>query len=209
MEETAANTPEAAAPEAVPAAPPEESSAPAPEPTQNLTKEMSRRLQKEKLRARNELVTELLTPLLGLKDYAEYERWRQSEETSPAERLRQSLTAGAREQEALLRDDLSLASQPEIGPLYRQHRQEVRQIAAENACDLNTAWLLLLEERLPEILARERTAAEQRTLQALGQAAIASPGSMQEASTARLSYSELSKGDFAQLLERVKKGKQR
>ena len=120
--------------------------------------------------------------------------------------MEQKLNAIEREK-TLVQQDTALASDPNLGELYKQFKPEVQQLANQYSVDYDAAFTLILREKLPTLLSGTKTQAEQSAIQKLTQNAQASTGSLSGGDVDHnTSIAKMPKSDFSKLVEQVKRG---
>lgn len=174
---------------------------PSNEPTQ--TQAFAHRLKEETTKARDAVIAELgyVNPTTGqpIKTYAEYqqvlkdkeyqeqygidpntvkplfEEWKQSDpDFQELSRLKQ--------ERIIEQQDTALKNDPIKGDLYKQWETEVKTQAKTIGCDLRTSFLLMLENKLGDVLTGAKTKAEQTAIQKIATNGASSPGSLGEGS---------------------------
>lgn len=177
----------------------EPASAPNPEPTQ--TQAFAHRLKEETAKARDAVIAELgyVNPTTGvpIKTYAEYqqavkdkeyqeqygidpntvkplfEEWKQSDpDFQELSRLKQ--------ERIIEQQDTALKNDPIKGDLYKQWETDVKTQAKTIGCDLRTSFLLMLENKLGDVLTGAKSKAEQEAIQKITTNGSSSPGSLGE-----------------------------
>lgn len=155
------------------------------------TRKVARRIKEEREKARDELMTELFGSVEGCE---EYRRQRQLDETVAADR-----------EEAGLLAELALAADPQLGDCYLELADQVQELAGEYGMDLESAFLVTLRQKLPELLQAERQKGEQQLLAKLQQNAV-TPGSLADGAGREAGLFALSDREFADMVARVKRG---
>jgi hypothetical protein len=230
-QQMAANTESVAAsqtPETANVGTPETTSVPQTDVTQ--TQVFAHRLKDEtskaEQRARDALIAEMYGESHGIRTYAEYQaatqRQREAEDRQRYQQagldpdmLNQFLEnhpdiKAARElkrDNTLLEQDRKLESDPNFGELYKQFRDEVHQLAKLAQADYDTAFTLVLRDKLPSLLSGTKTQAEQEAIKKITQNAQTSTGSLSGGDVPHsTSISQMPKTDFNKLVEQVKRG---
>lgn len=120
--------------------------------------------------------------------------------------MKSKLDAIEREK-TLLEQDAKMRSDPARGELYKQWESDVKDKAVNYAVDLKTAFLLLLDERLPDLLSGTKTKAEQEAVKKILNNAQSSPGALgSEGAEPASSLKNMSDKDFEDLVNKVKRG---
>jgi len=189
------------------------------------TQSVARRIKEERQKAKDELVNEIYGHL-GLASYAAYreavgkdgslaraeepdfshagevnENGLNAQEQVVLEQYRQEAQY---HQDAILAD-LALRSDKDWGSIYTPMADEVKAMAVKNGCDLEAAFLVLLGERIGDILRQSQYAAEQKALEKIAAQRMQSPGSVANDNVPLANpYGNLSNEEFAGLVERVK-----
>lgn len=172
---------------------------PTPEPTQ--TQAFAHRLKEETTKARDAVIAELgyVNPTTGqpIKTYTEYqqavkdkeyqeqygidpntvkplfEEWKQSDpDFQELSRLKQ--------ERIIEQQDNALKNDPIKGDLYKQWETDVKAQAQTIGCDLRTSFLLMLENKLGDVLTGTKSKAEQEAIQKITTNGSSSPGSLGE-----------------------------
>jgi hypothetical protein len=81
-------------------------------------------------------------------------------------------------EKSLIQQDTALKNDPVKGELYKQWENDVKSQAKAIGCDLNTAFLLMLDSKLGEVLTGTKSQAEQAAIQKLTNNANSTPGSL-------------------------------
>lgn len=151
--------------------------------------------------------------------YAEYQDYvRQQNEAAQAQQLgvdpaflnkvnslESELTTLRQEREAN-----ALANDPVHGGYFKQWEGDIKQLAQAAGCSLRTAYSVMLERNLPNLISGMKTAGQQDAITKLTQTDQTSPGSLSsEAAGSAKSVSNMSKSDFAKLQEEVLRGERK
>lgn len=176
---------------------------PVPQPTQEptQTQAFAHRLKEETTKARDAVIAELgyVNPTTGvpIKTYAEYqqavkdkeyqeqygidpntvkplfEEWKQNDpDFQELSRLKQ--------ERIIEQQDTALKNDPIKGDLYKQWEKDVKAQAKTIGCDLRTSFLLMLENKLGDVLTGAKTKAEQEAINKIAANGASSPGSLAE-----------------------------
>lgn len=81
-------------------------------------------------------------------------------------------------EKSLIQQDTALKNDPVKGELYKQWENDVKSQAKAINCDLNTAFLLMLDSKLGEVLTGTKSQAEQAAIQKLTNNSASTPGSL-------------------------------
>ena len=112
-----------------------------------------------------------------------------------------------RQNDTFQRQDTSLRADPVRGEFYKQWESEVRSSAAAWNCDLQSAFTVMLNQRLPDILSGQATKAEQAAINKMLQNTQSTPGALAAPPADKpASYAEMSDADFEALHERAVRG---
>lgn len=155
------------------------------------TRKVAQRIKDERQKAQSELITELF----GSEDaYTAYRENREQERLS-AEDLRESS----------LFAELALAADPHLGEHYLALQDEVQELSEAYGTDMESAFLLVLRQHLPQLLREERIKGEQELLVKLS-ANATTPGSLADAAAPPAGLNVLNDAEFAAMVARVKRG---
>ena len=117
---------------------------------------------------------------------------------------------------ALLEQDALLASEPEIGDIYRDYRQEVLDLVdycrknGREEVDAQAAFQAILGRNLAAVCQKIRQRARQEAVAAIGANRRASPGALSTGSPAApRDFRHMPQADFAALSQRAKRGELR
>lgn len=155
------------------------------------TRKVAQRIKEERERARQDLIAELFDSPEACEAYR----------TERRQQAAQQVEA----QEAALYAELALAADPVLGEHFLTLEEEVRNVAERYDADLESAFLLVLREKLPELLQAERQKGEQQLLQKL-EANGMGPGSLAAGPSGGTGVFALDEGEFSELVARVKRG---
>jgi hypothetical protein len=171
-------------------------------------------------KAKDNMIEEMYGQTHGIHTYAEYQRAVQEQKRQQeAEQkgidpqfynqfmeMQEKLNSIEREK-TFIEQEAQLTSDPVKGNLYSQWKDDVKSVSQNFGVDLNTAFTLLLSERLGDILGQTSQKAQQETIQKINSNATSSPGGLSsEASHTKDSVSNMSTKDFKELQERVLRG---
>jgi hypothetical protein len=137
-----------------------------------------------------------------------FEEWKKSDpDFQELNRLKQ--------ERILEQQDIALKNDPVKGDLYKQWEADVKAHANALGCDLNTAFLLMLDRKLGDVLTGAKTKAEQAAIEKITTNGASSPGSLSEGGDGTktfftkeevnaMSRAEISK-NYEKILESMKK----
>lgn len=158
-----------------------------------------------------------------IKTYAEYQRaiaeQRATEEAekkgidpqfySDFQSMKSELDSYKREK-TFMEQEKSLSNDPVRGQYFNEWKDEVKDIAMNYGVDLRTAYTLLLDQRLPDILSKAQQRIQNETIQNINKNASSSPGALSsETSQTKTSYMDMSKADFEAYKNKVLNGEAR
>lgn len=107
----------------------------------------------------------------------------------------------------IAQQDSELANHPVKGELYNQWKSDVVDLANQYNCDLNTAFSIVLEERLGDVLAMNTKKIQQDTISKLNENKTTTPGSLSAANEQPSTNAwEMSEGDFEKMMEKASRG---
>lgn len=129
------------------------------EPVEDITQTQAfaRRLKEERQKAIDAEYDRLYGSEYGIHSKAEYdayiERQKLIEEGKDPEvyELKKEVEAFKRER-TLIEQDTSLSNDPQLGDLYKQWKEEVKQTSDQFGVDYNTAFTLLCRNKLPSVI---------------------------------------------------------
>ncbi len=165
-----------------------------------MTQKVARRIREERQRAKTELIAELFGSEAGLEKFKEEQAARQR--ADEAQRIADS---GAAAELDALYTRLALCAEPNTGPLFCEWQADIDQLAQSEEIGLETAFLFLLRQRLPDILRAERERVEQETVAKIIASSVG-PGSLSAPAEEAPAFSGLSDREFELLLAKVKGG---
>lgn len=87
-----------------------------------------------------------------------------------------------KQEKIFMEQDNTLKNDPIKGDLYKQWEADVKTQAKTLGCDLNTAFLLMLDTKLGDVLTGAKSKAEQAAIQKITTNGASSPGSLSEGS---------------------------
>lgn len=110
-------------------------------------------------------------------------------------------------QSNLIAQDRTLETDPKVGQIYTQWKDQVHQIADQYNVDYDTAFTFLTREKIADILAKTQTTTEQTTIKNLKNNATSTPGALgSEGAEHKTGYSAMTKEEKKALRERVLRG---
>ncbi len=168
---------------------------------ENWTQNVARRIREERRKAQEELVNQVFGSPQELEQYQRQQE-QQAQDRVQREQAQQDYFQAMEDAYC----HLDLASRPGCGPIYQAWQKEVEAWATTYEVDRETAFLLLLGERLPEILERQRQQVEENLLAEL-LVAGQSPGGLADNGSSKPSLTALDDEQFARLLAQVKNQK--
>lgn len=169
--------------------------------------------------ARDELVREIFGGK-GLRTYADYRKMkdeRKMDEQAAALNMDPGFyrhyvslrneAETARREHALLSQDMELSADPVKGGLYKSWQPQVKDMADRLQCDYNTAFLLILEKNLGNVISSSESQAEQTAVRRLLANGQSSPGPLGASPSAGpTAVSNMTKAEFERLQDAVLRG---
>lgn len=109
------------------------------------------------------------------------------------------------QQESMLQND------PIRGPLYGEWKDEIKEIASNYNTDLMTAYMLMLNERLPQILEKNKQQITNETITKLNENSTTTAGSLSDsgANDNKVSYKNMPQDEFEKIKKMVANGQYR
>lgn len=125
---------------------------------------------------------------------------------SEFEQMKQQIHMQEREK-TFMQQENQLMNDPVKGQLYSKWKDDIYSMSNSYNVDLRTAFTLLLDERLGDILGQTSQQATQDTIRKINSNAVTTPGALgSEIVDTKASVKDMSKEDFGKLLDRVKRG---
>jgi hypothetical protein len=107
----------------------------------------------------------------------------------------------------MLQQEQTLSNDPKVGQLFNEWKGEVKNLAQQYNVDLDTAFTILARERIADVMASQRTKAEQEAIKGLQQNAQTTPGALNNGVVDhRTDIKAMSTTDFRKLQEKVLRG---
>lgn len=168
------------------------------------------------MKAKDEMIARIYGDSHGIKTFAEYEKAvREAELEQEAEEAGMDPKTYAKlkeleakvqtyeKQESYKEQDQKLSKDPVTSSIYKQYRDEIKDISNQYSVDLQSAFTFLVGQKLPEILGN----AQQSTINKISENGRSSPGSLSKAG-ANQNYDafSMSNKDFEAMVERAKRG---
>lgn len=108
---------------------------------------------------------------------------------------------------AITQQDYELASDPVKGDLYNQWRFDVREMADRYNVDLRTAFSVVLEQRLGDVLAMNQKKIQQDTIKKINTNSKTTPGALGAANDQPgINYADMSEADFEKIMAKAMRG---
>lgn len=86
--------------------------------------------------------------------------------------------ASYRRESLLTQQDYELTSDPDKGALYNSWKDDIREMADRHGCDLNTAFSVILTERIGEVLSMNQKKIQNETIAKINENQVSTPGSL-------------------------------
>ncbi len=112
-------------------------------------------------------------------------------------------------EKTMLQQEVELAKDPVKGELYNSWKDDVQAIANNFNVDLKTAFTLVLEEKLPDILGKAKAQTEQETIKKINANAQSTPGALSSESIPKANIWDMNSSDFNKMIEKAKRGELR
>ncbi|MDF2800783.1 MAG: hypothetical protein K0S61_686 [Anaerocolumna sp.] len=171
-------------------------------------------------KAKDNMISEMYGQTHGIHTYAEYQRAVQEQKRQQEAEQKgidpqfynqfmemQEKLNSIEKEKTFIEQEAQLTSDPEVGHLYTQWKDDVKSVSKEFNVDLNTAFTLILRQNLGSILGQTSQKAQQETIQKINNNATSSPGGLSsEATHTKESVSKMSTKDFKELQNRVLRG---
>lgn len=171
-------------------------------------------------RARDQMISEMYGQTHGIHTYADYQAALQEQRArEEAEKLGvdpelysrfnslESELNTLRREKTFIQQEAELSKDPVKGNLYSQWKDDVHQIANNFDVDLKTAFTLILDERLGDILNQSTQKAQQDAIKKITSNGQSSPGSLgSENANPKQSISGMADKDFDEMMKRVARG---
>lgn len=156
----------------------------------------------------------------GITTYAQYQEalQRQQRETEAAQKgidpefynefssVKEELNSIKREKN-LMQQEQQLSNDSKVGALFNEWKAEVKEMASQFNVDYDTAFTILARERIADVMASQRTKAEQEAIKAIQTNAQTSPGALSAGAVDhRTDIKTMSTTDFRKLQEKVLRG---
>lgn len=110
-------------------------------------------------------------------------------------------------EKTMMEQDAALQNDPVHGELYKKWQKDVRTYAEQLGTDIETAYTLLLRERIPEILADTQRKGEQSAIKNIINRDNASAGPVDGApAQLKTDIWSMKSDDFNQMIEKAKRG---
>jgi hypothetical protein len=173
-------------------------------------------------RAKDAVIAELYSSQ-GINTYADYqkaiqEQQRQQEAQQKGidpefygqfKSMEEKLNAIEREK-TMLQQEQTLSNDPKVGQLFNEWKTEVKGLAQQYNVDLDTAFTILARERIADVMASQRTKAEQEAIKGLQQNAQTTPGSIRQGGEhLKNNIKDMPSKDFNSLVQKVLNGEVR
>lgn len=181
-----------------------------------MRREYEAKMQAAEIKAKDDMVARIYGESHGIKTFAEYEKAvRDAELQQEAEEAGMDPKTYAKlkeleakvqtyeKQESYSEQDKKLSKDPVTSSIYKQYKDEVRNISNQYGVDLQSAFTFLVGQKLPEILGQ----AQQSTITKIQENGRSSPGSLSKAGSNQ-SYDafSMSSKDFEAMVEKAKAG---
>lgn len=124
--------------------------------------------------------------------------------------MMQEEVSNYRREATLSKQDYELAADPIKGSYYTAWKDDIRQLADQHNCDLNTAFSVLLTQRLDEVLSMNQKKIQNETINNINANSGSSPGSLGGANEQQsLDAWSMSDNDFEAMKARALRGELR
>lgn len=142
-------------------------------------------------KAKDAVIAEMYGKSHGIYTYADYQKAVQEQQRrqeaeqkgidpdfyNEFQSVKDELNSYKREK-TLLQQETELTNDPVKGQLYGQWKDDVKSIASQYNVDLRTAFTLVLEERLPDILSQNAKKIQNETISKINENGSTSPGQL-------------------------------
>lgn len=110
-------------------------------------------------------------------------------------------------EKSFMQQEQQFMSDPIKGPLYNQWKSDIQDLAGNYNVDLQTAFSILLTDRIGDILGQAQKNVQQETIKKLNNNATTSPGGLgSEATSTKQNISQMSSKDFKELVDKATRG---
>lgn len=158
-----------------------------------IRRESEARVREAELRARDNMIAEMGMEWNGqpIRNYDDYQRAvKEKQLMEEAQRrgidpnvyaetqLLREEVASYRRESLLTQQDYELSGDPVKGSLYNSWKDEIREMADRHGCDLNTAFSVMLTDRIGEVLSMNQQKIQNETINKLNANQTSTPGAL-------------------------------
>lgn len=190
-----------------------------------MRRENEARVREAEIRARDNMIAEMGMEWNGrpITNYAEYQKaveekklMEEAEQRGYDPNLYAEMQMMRREVDSYRRASViaqqehELSSDPVKGDLYNSWKYEIRELADKHNCDLNTAFSVMLTERIEEVLAMNQQKIQNETINKINENQTSTPGALGSANEQpSLDAWSMSDADFEKMKARALNGELR
>lgn len=158
-----------------------------------IRREAEARVREAELRARDNMIAEMGMEWNGqpIRNYDDYQRAVKEKQLmeeaqrrgidpnayAEAQLLREEV-ASYRRESLLTQQDYELSGDPVKGSLYNSWKDEIREMADRHGCDLNTAFSVMLTDRIGEVLSMNQQKIQNETISKINANQTSTPGAL-------------------------------
>lgn len=158
-----------------------------------MRRENEARVREAEIRARDNMIAEMNMEWNGqpIKTYSDYQKAIKEKQLmeeaqqrgidpqayTETQLLREEV-ASYRRESMLTQQDYELSADPIKGDLYNSWKDDIRQLADTHGCDLNTAFSVMLTDRIGEVLSMNQKKIQQETISKINENQSSTPGSL-------------------------------